>query len=114
MSHQQKVAAVTVALSLSGACFVLSFISALATFDRVWEFIGWVQLEVSPKQEGHTCGLCGMSRAFRKIWQGNFQSALQMNPFSHIAFGFMVVGDIIGVVLYAFIGMGGFGEGRET
>lgn len=99
MSYQQKVAAVTVAFSLSGACFVLSLISALATFDWMWEFIGWVQLEVSPKPEGHSCGLCGMSRAFREIWQGDFQSAFRLNPFSHIAFGVMIMGDTIGVVL---------------
>ena len=78
----------------SGICTIILFVSWLTTFDWAWSLWGSLQGRIASLNiagEGH-CWLCGMSHAFRSIWQGHLEEALHysqasLSLFTAILFG---------------------------
>lgn len=80
----------------SGICSIILFISWLSTFDWVWFLWGSLQEKIASlclAGQEH-CWLCGMSHAFRMIWQGHPEEAVNYNRASLILFAAMLVGCV--------------------
>lgn len=84
--------------SLNG--FVLG-LSALISLTPLWEPYTAVAsaLRAWTASPQHTCWLCGMSRAFRCIWQGDWNNASQLNPNASSLFIVLLAGAVLGSVL---------------
>ena len=89
----RRIAVRTVVATVSGMGWCLAVVSGLSTFDGVWRFIGAAQsslVDAGLAGRQH-CWLCGMSRAFRALWQGRPEAALLYNPNSPALFSLMLV-----------------------
>jgi hypothetical protein len=83
----------TVVATFSGMAWALALGSWLCTFDWAWNFyhaVKGVLVTLGVAGKGH-CWLCGMSHAFRAIWQGRLGEAAADNPRALGLFAVMVV-----------------------
>jgi hypothetical protein len=94
MNHSRRNLAVkTVLATFSGMAWVLALGSWLCTFDWAWNFyhvVKRVLVALGVAGKGH-CWLCGMSHAFRAIWQGRLDEAVADNPRALGLFAVMAV-----------------------
>ena len=81
-TEQCRLAIHTVLTTYSGMCAAILSMSWLSTFETVWRALETVQRSLSMLGviHGGPCWLCGMSRAFRAICQGQVGEALSHNP----------------------------------
>lgn len=88
--------------SASAMCMLLLIISGLATYEWMWSIISSLQAELNGiyTNPQHSCWLCGMSRAFRAIWNGKTEYAIMLNPYSLHLFRAMIAGCVIGPALW--------------
>jgi|CXWL01.1.fsa_nt_gi hypothetical protein len=85
-----------VVATYSGVCTIILVISWLSTFDWAWFLWGSLQGRIASLNlagQGH-CWLCGMSHAFRSIWQGHLEEAAQYNQASLFLFTIILFGCV--------------------
>ena len=100
--------------SASAMCILLSIVLGLAAYEWMWRIISSVQTKLGGlyADPQHNCWLCGMSRAFRAIWNGSIEHALTLNPYSLYLFWSMIAGCITGPVLWGILGARSLRDGR--
>lgn len=106
VANPGKLAAKTIIATFCFNCGVLAIVSFLANQNWMSDLIGLFRsgiVAIGPFEHGrHHCCLCGMTRAFKSIWKGQFDLALQFNHNSIWLFSLMIMGCFIGVLLLIF------------
>lgn len=95
----------TIVYSLSAQCWFLaagSFVAEQKWADKIlsWIHIKMVAIE-SVGNKVHHCPFCGMSRAFKSIWLGQFEKAIEYNQISILVFSAVIIGCLSGIALLA-------------
>lgn len=100
--EQRRLAARTVIGTFSGIAWSIALVSAASVAEPVWRLLGDTQsCLVNGGLAGRQhCPLCGMSHAFRALWQGQLNAALLYNPNSVALFSVMLVACASGALLW--------------
>jgi hypothetical protein len=102
MNHARRDLAIkTVVATISGMAWALALGSWLCTFDWAWSLYHEMKrlfVALGVAGQGH-CWLCGMSHAFRAIWQDRIAEAVVDNPHALGLFILMVALCASGIVL---------------
>lgn len=88
-----------IGVAVGSCCWGVAVISLLATQGWMWEFLGAIQRAFGETHQlASPCWLCGMSRAFRAIWQGDLAEAARLNVNAIPLFYTVIVGCALGPV----------------
>lgn len=95
-----RIALLSILIALGTICWSLALVSLATTQEPVWRLITHIKTQLH--QVGlagqEYCWLCGMSRAFRALWQGDLNTANRLNPNSVWLFELMLSGCAISSV----------------
>ncbi len=91
--EQRRITIRAVIGTLGGMGWSLAVVSAASVWDPVWRLLGATQscLVNGGLAGGQHCPLCGMSHAFRALWQGHLSAALIYNANSVALFSVMLL-----------------------
>jgi hypothetical protein len=100
----RRLAVDTLITTVSGLCLGLAVVSFAAQHPLIWTGLThiprwWSGLVPVPHAR---CWLCGMSRAFVALWQGDFSAAAAFNPHALWVFGAMLGGIALGGLHWSF------------
>ncbi len=92
-AEQRQLTTRAVLGTFAGMGWSLALVSAASVWEPVWRLLGATQsCLVNGGLAGRQhCPLCGMSHAFRALWQGHLSAALLYNPNSVALFSVMLV-----------------------
>ena len=100
-SPELKLAGWTCGLTLFTLTGLVLILSAVISLTPLWDAYTGVASTLRAWTTGtaETCWLCGMSRAFRCIWQGDWSKASQLNPNALTLFVALLAGATLGSIM---------------